>query len=376
MRRICIVGLILLPVILFINGCWDFERLSDRTVIMGIAVDNQDEGYKVAVEIVQFANGGGQDKTKAGKSKVLITTYPKKSLEIPLHDFQTRISGSPFYPNLHILAIGKEQAKMGIAEIISHFIRDPDMRRSTQVVIADDEAIELLGIKSQQESLTSSYLEKLAIKTEKTGKTITSDIGDISRAIHEKSVTLIPLITPSAGKDEAKVVGTAVIEKGKMVDQLSEEETKAVAYVKKPVVESGSLRMDCPQTGKGSVSMDIIKTKASLEPKVKGNRLMIQGKSRVIGYLSEYNCSDGKVQGRTSLERLEEKFTQKLNEEVNAHLTTILHRTGADVLDLHDKLEKKPKEWKKIEKRFSELLRNAEVDINVSVELKSRGTGS
>lgn len=377
MRRICTVALILLPVILFMNGCWDFERLRDRTVILGITIDKMDKGYKMALEIVQFTNGGGQDRIQTGKSKVLISTYPKKSIEIPLHGIQTRISGSPFYPNFRILAIGKEQAKLGIADIISHFIRDPDMRRSTQVVIVDEEAAELLEIKSQQESFTSFYLEKLARKTEKTGKTITSDIGDISRAIHEESVSLIPLLKVAPNKDEAKVVGTAIVDKqGKWVDQLNEEETKTVAYLKKPVVKDGSLRMDCPETGKGSVSMDIIQTGTSLNPILKGDRLLIQGKTRAKGYLSEHTCSDDKVEGRTSLEKLEEKFTQKLNEEVNAYLTTILHRTGADVLGLRNKLKRKPKEWKKIEERFSQLLRKAEVDIDVSIELKSKGSAS
>lgn len=376
MLRFCKYGLLLISVI-FISGCWDFAVLRDRAVMLGIAVDNLDQGYRLGFEIVQFANANSQAEGGAGKPVVFISTIPIKSIEIPLHAIQSRLSGHPFYPNVHILAIGKKQAQLGISDIISHFLRDPDMRRATQVVIAEEEATELLQIKTTQENFVSYYFEKLVEETEHTGKTITSDIGDISRAIHEKTVSFIPLLAASPAKTEAKVIGTALLVEGKWVDQLSEEETKAVAYASNPVVEDGSFRIDCPETGTDSIAMDIIKVKPSLKPTVSGEHLIIQGTSRVIGYLSEYTCSDGKVLGRTTLESLEKKMSKKLNDEVHAHLTSVLHRTGADVLDIRSKLERKdPKHWKKIEHKFKDMLRNAEVDISVTVELINKGSES
>jgi spore germination protein KC len=374
MRNICIVGIILLMVILFMSGCWDFSRLRDHTVILGIAVDNQNKGNKMAVEIAQF--GAGLEQNRMGKSKELTSTSSNKSIELQLHDYQLRTSGFPYYTNLNLLVIGEEQAKIGIANIISHFIRDPNMRRSIQAVIAEDSAVGLLGVKSHQENFTSFYLSKLVEKTEKAGKTIASDIGDISRAIHGKSVALIPLIKSSKDKGEAKVVGTAIVVKnGKMVSQLTIEESKTVSYLKKnSVVTAGSFRMTCPKTNKGSVSLDIAKTKASLDPKVKEGQLLITGKLKVISDLAEYTCADEKVQRETSLTELGEQFSQKLKEKVNSDLTTIFQRTNADVLDLQNQLKKKPEEWKRIEKRFPELLKNADVDIHVSVKIRNRGS--
>lgn len=374
MRHICIVALILLPVILFMSGCWDYSRLRDHTVILGIAVDNHDKGNKMAVEIAQF--GVGQEQYRMGKSEMLYSISSNKSIELQLHDYQVRTSGFPYYTNLNLLVIGKEQAKIGIADIISHFIRDPNMRRSTQAVIAEDAAVELLGINSHQENFSSFYLSKLVEKTETAGKTLTTDIGDISRAIHGKSVALIPLIKSSKGKDEAQVVGTALLDKkGKMVSRLNIEESQTVAYLKKKsVVSAGSFRMNCPKTSKGSVSIDITKTKASLDPKIKGAQLMIKGKLKVIGDLAEYTCSDERVKGESSLKNLGVVFSKKIDEQVTTNLTTILQRTGADVLDFHKKLQRKPKEWQKIEKNFNELLKNAEVDIDVDVTLRNKGS--
>ena len=250
------------------------------------------------------------------------------------------------------------------------------MRRSIEAVIAEDATVELLGIKSHQENFTSFYLSKLVEKTESAGKTITADIGDISRAIHGKSFALIPLIKSSKDKDEARVVATVIMDRnGKMVDQLTIEETKTVAYFhKKNHIKAGSMRVSCPKTGKGSISLDITKAKASLEPKVTDGQLLIKGKLKVIADLAEYTCGDEKLQGETSLKELGELFSRKLDDKVTKDLTTIFQRTDADVLDLQDKLKQKPKEWKKIEKRFPELLRNADVDIHVSVKLRNKGS--
>ena len=373
MLRICLIGLILFPTILILNGCWDFAKLRDRTVILGIGIDKHQAGNKMSVEIVQFA--AGPEASQVGKNKVLTTTSPHESIEMQLHGYQTRTSGSPYYANLQLLVIGKEQAKAGISGIISHFIRDPNMRRSTSVVISDGSAIELLENKSQQERFISFYLDKLAKNTEVTGKTMSSDVGSISRAIHENTVSLIPLIKPYKSKSEVKVIGTAVVDKnGKMVDQLNTEESKVVAYLKKPIVKVGSILIKCPKTGERAASMDLIKTKASLEPKVIGNKILVKGKLKLTGDLAEYTCGKNKVDGQTSLAELEKGFSQEVSEQVNTKLTSILHRTGADVIDVHEKLQRNPKEWKKIEKKIKELLKNAEVDIDVVVELINKGS--
>jgi spore germination protein KC len=369
----CLLICLLVP----LEGCWDFQRLRDREVVLGISVDNQNEGYSIALETIRFASSQGENKPSPGNSLLIHSTFPRKSIELPLHLVQSHMSGHPFYSNLRILAIGKEQAKLGIADLISHFVRDPDMRRTTDVVIAEQSAGKLLGIKTKHENFTSTYLEMTVKGMEEGGHTLTSDIGEISRSIHEHRDSLIPLVKPLPSNEEAEVIGVVVLdEQGKWLDQLSMKEAEAVALVRKPAVIEGSQNMQCPQTGEGSVTMDVVKAKSTLKPLILDSKLVIRGETTLRGYVAEYTCSDENIRHTTALKQLEKQFEDKIGKEVNARLESVMHRSGADVLDVRSRLQRNPQQWNKLADQFDDLARNAKSEIHIHVKLKAKGAES
>ncbi|WP_035193911.1 Ger(x)C family spore germination protein [Schinkia azotoformans] len=360
-----------------LSGCWDFQRMRDRMFISGIAVDKEDDGYIVGVESLNLHSGGGagQQQGNENESKVTIEKVNYPSIEIPLHSLQTKVNGDPFYSNIQVLIIGKRQAEDGIAGIISHFLRDPDMRRTTPVVFSEN-PIDLMKVKQKDQRFVSEYIKELIKLTEETGRTITTDIGSISRAIHENNIEFIPNIKIQKNKHEMEVNGTSLLKKGKIVGSLNEHETTIVAYLKENT-ESGSLHMDCPQSGNGSVSMDMIHTSSSLKPRVENGDLIIGGHLKAKGYLAEYTCGDGSIQGKTTLNKLENEFTEILKKDVYEKLATIYKRTGEDVLNLQSIFEKDhPKTWEKIKPEFANMVKSPIIDINVSVDLILKGTES
>ncbi len=363
--------------VFLLSGCWDFQRMRDRMFISGIAIDKEDDGYIVGLESLNLRSKSGtsQQQGNGNEAKITIEKVNYPSIEIPLHSVQTKVNGDPFYPNIQVLIIGKKQAEDGISGIISHFLRDPDMRRTTPVVLAEN-PIELLKVKQEDQRFVSEYIKELIKLTEETGRTITTDIGSVSRAIHENNIEFIPNIKIGGNKHEMEVNGASILKKGKIVGNLSEYDTIIVAYLKENV-ESGSLRMDCPQSGKGSVSMDMIHITSSLQPKVKNGVLIIGGSLKVKGYLSEYTCGDGSIQGNTTLNKLENEFTEILSKDVNEKLATIYKRTGEDVLNLKSIFEKDhPKTWEKIKPGFTDMVKSPIIDIKVSVDLILKGTES
>ena len=364
---------IFIPIVFLLTGCWGFEMLENRIIITGIGVDKLKEGYQVGTETIEF-QGGPSGQAAQVIPQFIETTIPYRSIEIPLHQLQDRLSGSPFYPNIRILVIGKEQAEAGIADIISHFIRDPDMRRVTQVIISDERASDVMKIKTKRERTTSLYLESMVKGLEASGRSIPVDIGDISRATHEEKAVLVPVVAASPTHNEAKVIRSAVLEKGKIIDYLNQEETFTIALFKGKM-KSGSLQRPCPKTGKGSIAADITAVRSSVDPKIVDGKLVIEGKLKMTGSLSEYTCGDERVRGRTSLKKIGSYLTKEAQKEVNEKVNSIIHR-GVDVLDLKTKLEKNPAEWKNIKAEFPKLLKQAEVNLDVKVELLLKGTES
>ncbi|WP_458414844.1 Ger(x)C family spore germination protein [Schinkia sp. CFF1] len=357
-----------------LSGCWDFQRIRNRMFISGIAIEKEDKGYIVGIESLNLQSGGpiGQQQGGGQQAKVTIKKVNYPSIEMPLHSVQTKVIGEPFYSNIQILIIGKKQAEEGIAGIISHFLRDPDMRRTTPVVLAEN-PIDILKVRQKDERFISHYIKKIITLTEGTGRTIATDIGGVSRAIHENNINLIPYIKLGKNKQDIEVSGVSVLKKGKVVGHLSEKESIVVAFIQE-IVESGSLRMDCPDTGSGSVSMDIIHTSTSLKPKVSNGNLIIGGNVKAKGYLAEYTCGDGNLKG-TTLHRLEKDFTKLLQNNVQTQLSAIYEKTGEDVLNVKSILKKNnPDEWEKIKSEYDSLVKSAIIDVKVSVELILKGT--
>jgi len=364
---------IFIPIVFLLTGCWDFEMLENRIIITGIGVDKLKEGYQVGTETIEF-QGGPSGQAAQVKPEFIETTIPYQSIEISLHQLQDRLSGSPFYPNIRILVIGKEQAEAGIADIISHFIRDPDMRRVTHVIISDGKASDVMRIKTQRERTTSLYLESMVTRLKASGRAIPMDIGDISRGIHEEKAVLVPVVAASPTHNEAKVIGSAVLEKGKMVGYLNQEETFTIALFKGEM-KSGSLQRPCPKTGKGSIAADITAVRSSVDPRIVDGKLVIEGKLKVTGSLAEYTCGDERVNKRTSLKKIESYLTKETQKEVNEKVNSMIHR-GVDLLDLKTKLKRNPAQWKRMKKDFPELLKKSEIKLDVEVDLLLKGTES
>lgn len=371
----------LISLFFFTTGCWNFERLSERGLVTGIALDKADRGYRIGLESIQFGksqSGAGQGSTQAGKPYVLVSKTDKESLESALHGTQYRFVGLAFFPDYRILIIGKELAKHGMKPIFDHQIRDPDMRRNTQMIIAEESAIDLLKIQPRETHFAGEYLEGLVKRNEKSGHVLTADIGHVFRAMVENATAVIPLVRMAKDKKGAKVETLAVIKDFKLVDVLSHRESEYVSLLqnvyKKNTTLMYSLVFPCKNEKNSDVAADIIKSKAKLEPKVEDGHLTISGKLKLTGYLSETSCGNGRIEGNSSLEEIEEYMEKEMQKKIKKHLEEALHRSGADLLDLQRIFRRNSETWDQVKDHMDELMKTANVDVNVEIELILKGT--
>lgn len=357
--------------LLLLTSCWDFERLEERLIISGIAIDKKGDGYTIAIEYL--ASGGSGGKQTGGKqTKVSKVDVTVPSVEIPLHSIQSKLKGEPFYANLQLLIIGRKKAEAGIANIISHFIRDPDMRRTTEVVIAEQPFSLFDDKESNSEFLSQNVMQSLKL-TDQTGRTISSNIGDISRSIHEKSVLLMPYITAGEKKGEVLINGTAVLKDGKWIYHINDKDSRMVGFVKGSITH-GSYLESCPEN-KGVVALDIIKTSPSLEPRVKDGKLEINGKVEIKSHLAEYTCDNGSVEQKTRLKVLRKDIEKKLSEDINRVIKEAYQNKGVDLLDLKGELQKNdPTQWENIKDQFDKMVKTAKVNIKTELLLKLKGS--
>lgn len=362
------------------TGCWNFERLSERGLVTGIAMDKKGDNFLVGLESIQFGVGQEADKGMAagGKPYVLVSKNKRESLEGALHGTQFRLVGLAFFPDYRILVIGKDLAKYGIKPLFDHQIRDPDMRRNTLMVIADGKGIDLLKIQPREQHFTGEYIQSLVKRNEMAGHVVSSDIGKVFRSMVENSTALIPIVKPSKDKKGAKIETLAVFKDFKMIDILNHRESEICTVLrnvyKKRHVMMFSYGAPCEETGKGAINLDLIQSKAKLDPIIEDNHLSIGVNLTMKGYIAEYTCRNGKIDQSTSMESIEFHLEEHMQEEFKKGLETALHRTGADLLDLQKILKRKPNVWNKVKDNFDTYLKNATVDMDVTLEIRLKGT--
>lgn len=363
------------------TGCWNFERLSERGLVTGIALDKKGTNFLVGLESIQFGVGqeaSQQGSAAGGKPYVLVSKTNKESLEGALHGTQFRIAGLAFFPDYRILIIGKDLAKYGIKPIFDHQIRDPDMRRNTLIVIADGKAIDLLKIQPRELHFTGEYIQSLVKRNEMAGHVLSTDIGSAFRSMVENATALIPIVKPAKDKKGAKIETLAVIKDFKMIDILNHRESEICTVLrnvyKKRHTMMFSYGAPCKETGKGSIDLDLIQSKAKLEPIIEDNHLTIDVSLNMKGYLAEYACKSGKIDKANSLEKVEEYLEEQMQEEFKKGIETALHRSGADLLDVQKILRREPDVWNKVKDNLDSYLKEATVDLDVTLEVRLKGT--
>lgn len=149
---------ILLTLLFFTSGCYDYTELNDMAIVSGISVDYENNEFQVAYEILNTVNP--EDNPEA--SKVYITEGSGTSLSEAFSDASLEIAKVPYLAHLKTLVISEEVARNHVKEIIDFLIRDNHIRNIFYLVVAKDtSAFEILNNTDTNNPVASTAIAKL-----------------------------------------------------------------------------------------------------------------------------------------------------------------------------------------------------------------------
>jgi spore germination protein len=249
-RLICIV--ILASLLLLITGCWDRIEIEQRGFVIGVAVDfakkkqaeqeapGMPKGkrrFALTQQIVvpgklQGGAGQGSSGSDPGDAYFNITSEGYSMFEIT-RDVAAKTSRSPFYQHIQIIVMSEEVAKSDqFDSVLDFFIRDPDMRRGTKVLIAKGDARSILNVQPKNEKLPVMYIDSISKNNFKNPRMLPPQrLGDVHEQLLQRQSYTIQRIT--GGEKEVKIAGNAVFHghTNKMVGFLGEEETQGLNFI-------------------------------------------------------------------------------------------------------------------------------------------------
>ena len=139
--------ILLILIILFIGGCYDYQELNDMAIVDGILIDYVDNEYKVYLNVIKSSKGkdGNELKNKVlvGSDNVIANAF-NKSINMS--------SNKVYLGHVSLLVLSEELCKKGINEVIDYVLRDVRISNDYSTLVSND--IDLFNIKLENESIT------------------------------------------------------------------------------------------------------------------------------------------------------------------------------------------------------------------------------
>lgn len=233
--------LLCLFILLILAGCWDSTPIEERGFVVGSALDMKEgrtDGNQELTLTNQFVvppaisaaageEGGGSEAETAFTN----VSASGDSIDAMDTEMASLTSKMPFFEHLKLLVISEELASEShlFANTFDIFLRSNQMRRTVKVVVAGDEARELLDFQPKNEQLPAVFINDMLEKSlEKTGLFKPALVGDIHQYLLRNNSFTIPRMSLKGNNIEYD--GSAVFHgyKDRMVGTLNKEEMTAL----------------------------------------------------------------------------------------------------------------------------------------------------
>ncbi|MBP1961511.1 Ger(x)C family spore germination protein [Paenibacillus aceris] len=232
-----------------LTGCWDRVEINQRGFVVGVAIDKPEgeskSTYKGTYQMVvpgglklSSANSSSTNNNPhAGQAYFNISTTEHSMPSIAAR-ISSRTSRSPYFEHLRMIIISGDAAKheASLPDILDYYLRNSEMRRSVQILIADGKASDILGIFPNNESTPVDYISSIAKNNQKTNYMLSeSRIGDV----HEFLIKHESFVIQTIKKEDGGVTlnGSAIID-GKtkqLLGFLNGEETQGLNFITKRI---------------------------------------------------------------------------------------------------------------------------------------------
>ena len=395
---------IIFIVITLLSGCWDYDEIEDRGVVLGIAIDKaspipkgQDEknehsdekkietmelqvgepkyAFTIHLPLMAKASNKPSGMSSGGgeKDPSWEMTVVSNSLFSANREFSTRLEYPPFYEHLQAIVISEDVAKEGIKEALDMILRDPEMRRRMKVFITPEEAKKIFDVQPRINDYSSMYLANLPDNANKTSRMLhLTDLGELSESLHSGTDFVLPRVIST--KDEIKNAGSAVFKEGKMVGWLGEVGTIYLKWIRDAVL-GGIITINSPYDKEGVIVLELQNAKTKINPVIDGDNIKFIIESKAKVNIAEESISSFQ-------DSLDDNFIKAVEKEAEDLVKNYMIETvkyvqkefEADIFHFNIALKRqKPHIWELVKDSWHEEFREVKVEPKIKVKVKLVG---
>lgn len=374
---------LLLVTLLFIEGCWGKREVEQLAFIMAVGLDQGEEPgtYQITFQAALPKSGGGSG-TETDNWTISIDA---PSIPVFVEKLNQIMNKTPFTGTARIIVVGEDLARSGINEALDNFGRYYQFRRTVYLLLAKGKAKDIL-----ETQLRTKQLPALSLLGTIEGQPGISSFPVVRMGHYltvlgrENQNPLIPIVEKVKSGDggieysdekgeELHIEGAGVFEKGKLMDLLSDEETKGFIWLNNEMKN----RFLMAQDDNGlEISTEILKSSTKYKFQPVDDKMGITFQIKAIANILEIK---GLQENMNPIEW--DEFVKEVEpivaKAIEKECQTSVEKSKAlqaDFIGIGRKLEQKePKYWKEVKEDWINQIADFPVSYDIQVKIEHTG---
>ncbi|PAE34854.1 Ger(x)C family spore germination protein [Bacillus sp. 7884-1] len=393
--------ILLLAFLPLLSGCWDSREIEQRANVLAIGIDiANDEDRKQEDEIshlskkfpipdeemikvtAQIAVPGriplGPQQPGGSLKPVLVVEIVGHTLEDAMLNLQQEVADEVFLGHLRVMVLSEEVARKGTARFNDFLRRNPEIRRTTALVVSKEPAAKYMKLNPELERIPSLYLADIVDNLSALGKFPPSFIG-LFWTIYS-SMGQDPYLPYLALKEKniIQLHGLAYFHNDKMVGKTSTLEIGVFMAVRG--IGRGGYGAFVEVPGKDeSVLVRAVSRKTRTKVTLKSGRPHVSIKIQYESEIDEKESAKIQLSDSAILKKIEKESSKNTKKSIEK-LIAKTQKSNSDIFGFGEHFRAKlPKYWNenvKTKEEWDEIYKNITFDIEVDSHIHRVGMKS
>ena len=212
-------------------ACSSFGRsisIDRRGLVHAIGIDNDENGYKVTMQIFQPTGGGADTAVDSTKPNITVAVSEGRTVGEALAAARSSTGKELFFGHLQLICLGRDVQLGDPYELFAFALGDKNISPAASLCMAEDTAAELMEIRLSEEEISSEALNGLLEVSSEYSETVPCDI---IKLLNSDGMTAMPMLKAngeekdSSSEDNStevsrmiKLAGTAVTGSDTLLD--------------------------------------------------------------------------------------------------------------------------------------------------------------
>ncbi|GAB6153465.1 Ger(x)C family spore germination protein [Desulfosporosinus burensis] len=391
----CQIGLVLIMILclLLLPGCWGKREVEELAPLLGVGFDlgKKPGTYLITLQFARSKKGSTTGAEIEDHTFSMEASSAREAIEMT-----SKVTyRTPFMGSLKVIIIGEELAKAsGFNDMLDFAQRFAEFRRSMYLILADGKAQDILNLKLRSELIPAMAIKNIIEGGDELSSFPTVRLGHYLTILGTSSTApILPVLESvkpgegieykAEGNDEAgeiRIQGAGVLRGDRLVDFLTDEETKGYMWLENDVIHRLINTVNLTDE-ENSVKLggQVLKSSTKYKVQAKNGKIELQYQintsiaiDEVLGLKKPLSATDWVELAKGA----EKSFAKVIEKECESSLKK-QRELGLDFLGIGRHIEQKNSAyWKTIKDDWEAEIKDFPISLDVQVTVHHSGMSS